>query len=830
MKTPPKAEKADKPSDEQAPHLRADPPGAPPRPVAEVDAPRPEAPRPEEKRRNPLAAGLLRRGPRDVPGPKAKAPAIGSPSSHESPMPIPLGPSHPAPAPRPLPSPTRTPAPASPSAPPAAHAAAVHPAPSQGVAAATPPPEPEPAHPASPAAAHRNEATPSAPTPPAKEDRATRKARRKEEKANLPAASPPARHTEGIPGRKVEEPPVRKGEDTPTRKAEAGDALTTDKAAISSGRRDIGADRAASIDSAVQRRAVTPTAKLPEFPAAVVERPEELKREEARRTAIRAHEAERRARLREQTKDEIVLRKLEAEWAAEDALEYRIDPDDVELEIYPINPPYGYVQVIRNQRTHEVLYHVIEPKLTHDEALLLGFIEQTLVDVLDLQPSELDKEELGDYIRKKFDSVVEDYSIRLGDEESTEEESRDRLLYYVLRDFIGEGPLDVFSRDPMIEDISCDGPHQPIFIYHRKYESLTTSVRFRGHEVLDSFVIRLAQRAGKHVSIAEPILDATMRDGSRLQATLAKEVSTFGSTFTIRKFREVPFTPIDLVRFGTMSSQMLAYLWMIIANRQSAIYSGGTASGKTTAINAIMLFIPPALKVITIEDTRELNIPQPNWIAGLTRGGFGPRDAHGRQAGEIDMFQLLKNALRQRPEFIIVGEVRGAEAYNLFQAMATGHAAYGTMHADSVDAVIHRLESDPINIPRALLEALDVVAVQIQTRVGGKRVRRTKQITEIVGLDPNTREILTNEVFHWEPGSDQFIFSGVSYSLERIAAETGLDSEQVMAEMDDRRRVIEWMVQQQIREYKLVAHIITIYFYDKKAVMAKVDGGLPWQD
>ncbi|MFO1533276.1 MAG: type II/IV secretion system ATPase subunit, partial [Thermoplasmatota archaeon] len=445
-------------------------------------------------------------------------------------------------------------------------------------------------------------------------------------------------------------------------------------------------------------------------------------------------------------------------------------------------------------------------------------------------PSDLDKEELPVYIRKKFDGVVDDYSIRLGDEESTEAESRDRLLYYVYRDFIGEGPIDAFSRDPMIEDISCDGPHEPIFVYHRRHEALTTTVRFANEEALDSFVIRLAQRAGKHVSIAEPILDATMRDGSRLQATLGREVTDNGSTFTIRKFRDVPFSPVDLVRFGTMSSQMLAYLWMVIANRQSGIYSGGTASGKTTAINAIMLFIPPSMKVITIEDTRELSIPQPNWIAGLTRGGFGPRDSHGRQAGEIDMFQLLKNALRQRPEYIIVGEVRGAEAYNLFQAMATGHAAYGTMHADSVDAVIHRLESDPINIPRSLLEALDVVAVQIQTRVGGKRVRRTKQITEIVGLDPNTHEILTNEVFRWEPSTDQFIFSGVSYSLERIAVETGVNLPDVLVEMDDRRKVIEWMVAQDIRKYRTVASIIAVYFHDKAKVMDRVKEDLPWQD
>jgi flagellar protein FlaI len=627
-------------------------------------------------------------------------------------------------------------------------------------------------------------------------------------------------------------PAQKVGAPEPSRAVDASKPVVADKAAGSSGLKSMESSvAAAAIKRAVAQDVVhKDTIKLPEFPPPATERPEALKMEEARRQAIRAKEAERRAALLAAEPEPLRRERLESEFKAEDLLSYQYDPDDEEVEVYPVNAPFAYVQIIRNKRTHAAIYHAIEPKLDHDEQLLLGFIEQTLVDVLDLQPSELDKDELGEYIRKKFDQVIFDYSIQLGDPtiEDSEKESRERLLYYVLRDFIGEGPLDCFTRDPWIEDISCDGPHQPIFIYHRKYESLTTTVRFRDHNHLDSFVIRMAQRAGKHVSIAEPILDATMRDGSRLQATLAKEVSTFGSTFTIRKFREVPFTPIDLVRFGTMSSSMLAYLWMIIQGRQSAIYSGGTASGKTTAINAIMLFIPPGLKVITIEDTREINIPQPNWIAGLTRGGFGPRDAHGRQAGEIDMFQLLKNALRQRPEYIIVGEVRGAEAYNLFQAMATGHAAYGTMHADSVDAVIHRLESDPINIPRSLLEALDVVAVQIQTRVGGKRVRRTKQITEIVGLDPNTREILTNEVFHWEPAGDEFVFSGVSYSLERIAAESGLTSEQILDEMEDRKKVIEWMVKVDIREYKTVASIITTYFFDKEKVLEKVREGKPW--
>lgn len=698
------------------------------------------------------------------------------------------------------------------------------------------PPPPVQAAPEAAPAAPRAPAAPSAPAPPptptpppapepVTEAAPTKRERRREPDAKQPKAKTPAKAAP------QPEAPAAFGASAPTRAAPPGGEGPQKGKNEAEGLRAIAPTRAQDvIHEQLGRKAVrADTIKLPFFPAPVSDRPKAMQDEQHRREVIARKEAERRQKLLEgKTPDEI--KKLEQEWGDEDKLYYQADPDDREIEVFPIHEPYGYVQMVKNDRTHMTLYHVIEPKLSRDEKLLLDFIEKTLVDVLDLQPAELDKTELPKYIEGKFDQVVYDYSIRLGDEESTEQESRSRLLYYVMRDFIGEGPIDVFIRDPLIEDISCDGPHQPIFIYHRKYESITTTVRFRSHEELDSFVIRLAQRAGKHVSIAEPILDATLRDGSRLQATLAKEVSTFGSTFTIRKFREVPFTPIDLVRFGTMSAAMLSYLWMVIQYHQSAIYAGGTASGKTTAINAIMLFIPPQLKVITIEDTREINIPQPNWIAGLTRGGFGPRDAHGRQAGEIDMFQLLKNALRQRPEYIIVGEVRGAEAYNLFQAMATGHAAYGTMHADSVDAVIHRLESDPINIPRALLEALDVVAVQIQTRVGGKRVRRTKQITEIVGLDPNTREILTNEVFTWDPGSDKFIFSGISYSLERIAAETGLSSQQVAQEMEDRVRVINWMVDQDIRVYKTVAEIITNYFYDKAGVLARVDGNLPWEN
>lgn len=507
-----------------------------------------------------------------------------------------------------------------------------------------------------------------------------------------------------------------------------------------------------------------------------------------------------------------------------------------EVDLYAIAPPYAYVRVVYDEDEKNYVYQVVEPKLSPLERTVLAFVEDTLVNVLETSPHDLaarvaegrqptDKEEakaLEEYVTDRFNEVLFDYSIVLDEDEKKEEESKRRLLYYVKRDFIGHGRIDVLMEDPLIEDISCDGPHQPIFLYHRKYESVRSSVKFRDDDELDSFVIKLAQRAGKHISIAEPILDATMTDGSRLQSTLAHEVSAMGSTFTIRKFRSEPFTPPDLVAFRTMSAEMLAYLWIAVQHGSSAIYAGGTASGKTTSINAVLLFIPQQMKIVSIEDTRELNLPHPNWIAGITRSGFGARNVAGLQAGEIDMFQLLKNALRQRPEYIVVGEVRGKEAYSLFQAMATGHAAYGTMHADSVDAVIHRLESEPINIPRSLLEALDIVSVQIQTRVGGKRVRRTKQLSEIVGLDPHTREILTNEVFRWVPKDDTFKYSGVSYVLERIRLEKGMQPGEMQQEMDRRAFLVRYMVWKQMRNYREVWRIITSYYRGPEETIAKV--------
>src|SRR5436309_1956659 len=254
----------------------------------------------------------------------------------------------------------------------------------------------------------------------------------------------------------------------------------------------------------------------------------------------------------------------------------------------------------------------------------------------------------------------------------------------------------------------------------------------------------LGQRCGKQISDANPILDGTSVEGHRVQATYSKEVTTRGWSFTFRRYKEKPFTPVELVKFGTASAEMVAYLWVAVENGKSMMVCGGTASGKTATLNSAALFIRPGAKIVSIEDTREINLPHENWIPGTTRSGVGERGADGKAGGEIDMYDLVRAALRQRPNYIVVGEVRGKETYTMFQAMATGHPTMSTMHADSVKSIVNRLENPPINTPRILLTTLNFVVIQTHARIGDSIVRRIKQVDELVGFEPETNESITN--------------------------------------------------------------------------------------
>jgi archaeal flagellar protein FlaI len=486
-------------------------------------------------------------------------------------------------------------------------------------------------------------------------------------------------------------------------------------------------------------------------------------------------------------------------------------PGIEEMEMYPVNEPYAYIRITYDHSTHEYMYHILEPILSDPEKDLLKELKERLFETLDINTKDISKEDARQKLRAAANDIMEDFGLRLSPIE------REKIHYNMYKDFLGDGLIDPIMHDKYIEDISCDGVHTPLFAFHSSYESMKTSASYHTAEELDSFVTKLAQRAGKYISIAEPILDATMQDGSRIQMTLGQEVTAHGSTFTIRKFKDEPITPTDLIEWHTFSPLAIAYIWLCVEAGKSAIFAGGTASGKTTALNAISLFIPPMAKIVSLEDTREVKLPHPNWIPSVTRDSF---DTAGR--GEINMYELLRAAMRQRPEYIIVGEVRGKECQTLFQAMSTGHVTYSTTHADSVASVVHRIENPPMDVPRNMLSALDFILVQVQARVGGKRIRRNKQIVEILDIDPRTNELITNEVFKWRSATDEHSYSGKSYLLEEIMEAKGWSDNRMREELKRRQEVLEWMRIKKIRHYKDVAKILISYHRDPESVIEKV--------
>lgn len=484
-----------------------------------------------------------------------------------------------------------------------------------------------------------------------------------------------------------------------------------------------------------------------------------------------------------------------------------------ELDKYPVLPPHAFARIVRDKRTLNIIYQIIEPPLNKKEQEILDELISIFVRALTANIAEIDADAPA-YLRTAMDKIIKAYGMKVN------KKTKSKIFYYLRRDMIGYGRMDVLMNDSNVEDVSCDGTGVPIFAYHRKFESVETTCSWDTDAELESYVIKLAQRCGKHISVAEPLLDATLMDGSRIVLKLGREISTRGSCFCIRRFKEDPFSPCDIIAFRTMSSLMVAYLWIAFQNEVPMLFVGGTASGKTTTLNAMCIFIPWQMKIVSIESTREVNIPQPNWVPGLTRQGFGGES----KEGEIGEFELLKAALRERPEYIIVGEIRGAEAYVLFQAMATGHCAYSTVHADSVPSLVHRLENKPIDIPRVLLPSLEACVILIQTRINGQRVRRAKQVVEIVGIDPNSLEIITNEVFRWDVSVDDFKFSGKSYVLEKIMVKINFSQDEMRRELRTRKRILEWMVLNDIRKADQVSQIVTEYYVRPHEILARVDG------
>jgi flagellar protein FlaI len=477
---------------------------------------------------------------------------------------------------------------------------------------------------------------------------------------------------------------------------------------------------------------------------------------------------------------------------------------------------FAYSNISWDESIGELVYHVIEPPITQQDRQTIEFVKKELEERLDIDFMKLGEIKAKSTLRAESLEILNTVPEVMADESK-----KSVLLYYIEKEIMGLGKIEPIMSDPNVEDVSCDGVGIPIYVYHRdpKIGSIRTNIFFNDADDLNTFVFRLAQRCKKTVSIAEPLLDAALPDGSRIQATLGTDIARKGSNFTIRKFTEEPLTPTHMLRKGTLNSIELAYLWLAIDNGQSVLISGGTATGKTSLLNALSLFIRPNLKIVSIEDTPELRLPHPHWIPEVART---PLSTEGKR-GEVSLFDLLRSSLRQRPDYIIMGEVRGKEAFVLFQQMATGHPSIATIHAASIEQLIDRLTTPPISLPPSLIENINVVVFLTLSRLKETYVRRADAILEVIGVKDN--KPLTNRIFEWKPITDSFTTVQKSFVLKGLARRMGITEDVIQEELMRRKMVLEWMLSQEIYDYNEFAKIVSEYYSSPDKIMEMLDTG-----
>jgi flagellar protein FlaI len=470
---------------------------------------------------------------------------------------------------------------------------------------------------------------------------------------------------------------------------------------------------------------------------------------------------------------------------------------------YCVIAPFTFIHIHWDEKEYELVYEIEEPVLTDQEKIYRNQLTGAIEDMINFEEViERNENTLLEYIDKRLKILAVEFGLNIP------YESYKKIYYYLCRDFLGSNEIEPLLRDYFIEDAQCNGLNGPVYIIHRIFRNMRTNIVFNDSTKLESLIEKLAQRCGRHISYADPILDGTLPDGSRINATYTTDITSRGPTFTIRKFTKTPWTPTELISFRTLSPEMLAYLWMLVQYKMNVLIAGGTASGKTTLLNAVAFFIPPEARVVSIEDTRELNLPRENWLPSVVRGSTGSRGEN-----EISLFTLLRASFRQSPDYVIVGEVRGKEASVLFQGMASGHSCISTMHADSVDTLVKRLETPPIELSPTLLNVLDCVCVMTHAIVNKESTRKLREIVEIVNVD--TDGIATiNTPFVWNATEDKFYLRKGSKVFEKIHERFGVSLEELELDLRKRAQIIYQLYKRKINKFDEV-RLIVDKFYKK---------------
>ncbi|MBS3100470.1 type II/IV secretion system ATPase subunit [Candidatus Pacearchaeota archaeon] len=485
--------------------------------------------------------------------------------------------------------------------------------------------------------------------------------------------------------------------------------------------------------------------------------------------------------------------------------------DKTKVDIrYAVISPYATIHIYWDKDESELKYDIEEPMLSEEELEMLSQIEAGMKELINLNVVvERTQQAIIEYIDKTAHLLLSELDLKIP------EHSYKKMFYYLYRDFVGLNEIDPLINDYFIEDIECNGINTPVYIVHRIYRNIKTNLVFKSMDSLGSFVEKLAQRCGRYVSYASPILDGSLPDGSRVNATYTEDITSKGPTFTIRKFTSLPWTPTQLLSFNTLSPEMLAYFWILVQYKANLLIAGGTSSGKTTLLNAIAFFIPPESRVVSIEDTREINLPRENWLPSVARSAIGSGTI-----GEIDLFRLLKNSFRQNPDYVIVGEVRGKEAFVLFQGMASGHASLSTIHADSVDTVIKRLETPPIELSPTLVNVLDAVIVMTHAIVKHEQTRRLSSVVEIINVTPDGIA-MTNTPYVWNPQDDRFYFKKDSKVFEKIRRRYGLTEKEIQTEFTRRTKLLYEMYKRKVFGFEELQKIIAEYYKNPEKVLAQ---------
>lgn len=484
-----------------------------------------------------------------------------------------------------------------------------------------------------------------------------------------------------------------------------------------------------------------------------------------------------------------------------------LNPDRV-VESYYVDRPFSKVHIVASsnlERQYEYFIEEVALSGTERQAYetLLALLEKELV------PPEHMEVDPAEYVISEAERIANKYSRSFYNVDAN---MWDRINYYLGRDIPGYGALNVLIQDPNIEDISCNGVNRPIYVWHRQYESLPTNLIFDDEIEYNNMILKFAHLSNKHISSAYPMLDAMLPGKHRLAATFMKEVSSFGSTFCIRKFKSDPFTVVDLVRLGTIDAKLAAYFWTLIEHKQSLMIIGGTGAGKTSILNALAGLVEPNDKLVTVEDIAELNLHHENWVQFVCRKGFRFGVS---ETTSIALFDLIKLSLRYRPDYIIVGEVRGEEAYVLFQALATGHGGLCTMHADNLDYAVKRLTSPPMNVSDVYIPlmnvCLEVSRVELPASRGAAFGRRVKAVSEIRGVDEYV------PISSWVPVVDTFKTDFAdSQLLNQIAVGRGMNKAMLLQEMADREDVIRTLASSDMRSAGEIASEMMNYAALKK--------------